>query len=104
MPVRLAVNYDAPINATSAGDNFVIPASPDVAIYATKYTYKVGGAVTITWKDTGGTVLCGPLRFASRGDGIIDPRDDDGHFSTAVGAGLVMHLDADVDVGGYMSY
>jgi hypothetical protein len=93
----------ATVNASSNGANTVIAAAPGKVIRVLSYVLVCAGAVSCTWESDGGTILAGPMPFAANG-GAAPPKDQDGHFDTLSGEGLVLFLSSGVQVGGHVKY
>jgi hypothetical protein len=93
----------APINASSSGNTLQVSGKAGQRIAVKRYFLAAGGAVTATWKSSGGTALSGPLTLAAAGAGVIDA-DDDALFATANGEGLTLNLSGAVAVGGYLVF
>lgn len=93
----------ATVNASSNGANTIVAAVPGKVIRVLNYVLVCAGAVSVTWESELGTILGGPMPFAANG-GAAPPRDDDGHFDTVAGEGLVLFLSGGVQVGGHVKY
>lgn len=92
-----------PVNASSSGNNTAIAAVPGKRIVLLQGDLMAAGQVTITLQSSGGAVLDGPFTPAANG-GKIYPESSYGHFSTAIGEGLVINLNGAVQVGGHLVY
>lgn len=104
MYVQTGTPLYAPIDVSTSGDHVVVPSRYGYSIRVLKYTLMAAGAVAIQWKTDDGSVLSGPMTFASVGNGIIETTDPDGHFVGPLHYGLVLNLSANVAVGGHLVY
>ena len=93
---------DAPINFLKPGENVVIPAS-DQRIRVFKLFLTVSGPCNLTFQDTGGRALTGPMAFAANG-GIALDLDAEPWFVTKAGSGFAINSDSNVQVSGTVYY
>lgn len=92
----------AKIDAASPGDNAVLAAVPGKKIRVLSWGFTAGGATTAKWR-SGTTDITGPRKlteFASAGQSL----SEFGHFETATGQPLYLHLSAAVACGGNLTY
>lgn len=92
------------VNVSSNGDNTVQAAIPGQTIQVLFGDLVASGAVTVTVKSSGGTVLDGPMAFGANGGKIYAPDApaNRGHFITKRGEGLVINLNGATQVGGHL--
>ena len=98
----------APINATAAGDNVIIPAQPGKVITVIQYTISPSAPLTAQWFSApAGTALSGPLYLAAGvvcdATGPSSYQSLNGVLQTAPGEALVLNLSAPT-VGGHIVY
>jgi len=98
--------FTAPINATAAGDNIIIPAQSGKVITVVQYTISPSAALTAQWF-SGAVPLSGPLYLASGvvcdATGTSSYQSLNGVFQTLPGEALILNLSAPT-VGGHLVY
>lgn len=90
------------INASSLGANTVISAVAGKYHLAMSYVLVCAADNVVTFQDSDGTVLSGPMSLSATG-GISAPRCAEGHFKVPVGKGLVINLGTAAQVGGHIT-
>jgi hypothetical protein len=102
MPIESKTFLTAPINASSAGNNIVIPAVIGVGYKIWKLWLISAGTVNVTYVD-GTNALSGPVGlFLSTPQTL--PYDGTAYFSTSPGNAFIMNLSAPVQVSGTVYY
>ena len=94
---------EAPINASSSGDNTLVSGTGGQTVRAYKLFLVVAGDVNIKFKSGAGTDLCPAMAMSAGGSMTLD-FDGEPWFTTAVGDGLVLNLSAAVQVSGRLYY
>jgi len=92
----------AKINASSSGDNTVIPAVSGKYLIVLAYNFVCGGDVDVKWK-SGSTDISGAAPFIST-TGKVVTGGQWPVLKTGLGEALVMNLSASVQVGGELTY
>lgn len=99
----------ADINVTAAGNTTVIPAVAGKKVRLHQYVVITDTDVTLTWKDTGGANLSGPLPLAAYGG--ISSNQGAGSYQTPFGLfesdpdqGVVINLSGAANLGGHVTY
>ncbi len=92
----------APVAAASANDNAIVAAVPTKKIRVLSYVLTASAAVNAKWRsattDKTGLLYCAANGGASSGHSPV------GHFETAAGEALNLHLSGAVAVGGHVTY
>lgn len=97
LPVKFAV-----INASSSGDNTIVPAVSDVKIRVVHYVFTVASDVNVRWESSaGGTALSGVMSFTAGVQSAFSPV---GLFETISGELLNLELSGAVQVSGHLAY
>lgn len=89
------------INASSSGDNVVVPGIDGKRIVVHQFVLCCSGPVTVTFEDEDGTILAGPMSFDATG-GAAPPVNLAGMFLLPVGKDLILNLTSAVQVGGFI--
>lgn len=94
----------ATVNAAAGGANTIV-AAPAATRYMLIMEYVLICAADniITFQDSDGVVLSGPMSIAANG-GISAPYCKMGHFKVPLGKGLVLNLNSAQQVGGHIAY
>jgi hypothetical protein len=102
MPIESKTFLTLPINASSAGNNTVIPALAGAGFKIWKIWLVAAGTVNVTYQD-GTNALSGPVGLFL---GSSDTHSYDGtaHFSTSIGNAFVINLSAPIQVSGTVYY
>mgnify|MGYP000951990285 CR=1 FL=1 len=106
MGVRLGASRVkfAAINAATAADHTLVAASTGNIIVVLNYVLVAGGTVNATFKDSTPTALSGAIPLVANGGASFPGGPDSPAFKTASGKGLVLTLDAAVQVSGHLAY
>ncbi len=94
---------DAPINASSNGDNTIVAATPGRQIWVLSWFLIAGGTVNATWKDDASTALTGPIPLIAN-TGVACQHNPASWFQTSTGNLLNLNLSAGIQVSGVLTY
>lgn len=99
------IDFNAPIAASSSGDNEIVAAISGKRIAVYGYALVAAGAVTCRFESgASGTALTGQMSFAANG-GIACPLSSGkAWFITASGQSLNLELGGAVSVAGHVTY
>lgn len=103
IPVQDELRHNV-INTAVAGDNNIVPATPDAIIDV--YELFIWNVMNqqLELKDGAAKSLTGPITNFPGQSGIMLPQNDHPHFSTTKGNALVLNLSAAQQVSGYVRY
>jgi hypothetical protein len=110
LPSRMAASLTrdflvAPINAAAAGFNSVVAADGVKTIKVLGWAFKVGGPVSVKFRDNVGAVDLFPaMPYANNGDGWVQDVIGQPYFITAAGGNFGVHLSLAVAVTGVVFY
>lgn len=100
-PLEVALE-EIEINFSSSGDNIIVSAVPNQAVYVFKYFLVVASATNLIFKD-GSTALTGAIDMVANGSIVFD-FDTRPWFSTSIGNAFVINSSNAVQVGGRLYY
>lgn len=95
----------APINVSAVGFTAVVAASGAMTIKVLGWAFKVGGAVSVKFRnDVGAVDLTPSMPYANNGDGWVQDIIGQPYFLTAGGGNVGLTLSAAVPVTGVLFY
>ena len=93
-----------PINISTNGTNHIVAGSAGNKVKVIQMLLMSAADVNLTFKDTAGNSLSGPLPMGVKGNGFCLYEGMVSWFETATGAGLDIALDGAVQVSGVLVY
>jgi hypothetical protein len=97
------------LEALTTGDNVIVPAVTGKKVRLHSYVFVCSDATVITWKDTAGNELSGPMSFVANGGAVVlqaagTYQSQMAQFETVVDTGLVLNQSALSTTGGHIVY
>src|SRR6266576_3432279 len=102
MPIESKTFLTAPINASSSGNNTIIPAVSGVGYKIWKLWLISAGTVNVTYFD-GANALSGPVGLFLSSQQFL-PYDGTAYVSTSLGNAFIINLSAPIQVSGTCYY